>query len=119
MSTIRLKNIKLYAFHGCLPEEEIIGSNYLVNLNVKGSLKKAAASDSLIDTIDYVRLQKIVKEQMSVRSRLLEHIAQRIIDAIFAEVPAAEKVKIIVSKLNPPIGGEVEEVSITIKSRRR
>ena len=74
MSTIRLKNIRIYANHGCLTEEEKIGSDYLVNLTVKANLVTAAVSDKLSDTVDYVHLNKIVKEQMAIRSKLLEHV---------------------------------------------
>jgi len=118
MSTIRLKNIKIYAFHGCMEEEGKIGSDYLVNLSVKSDLNKAAISDRLSDTVDYVLLQKIVKKEMAVRSKLLEHVGVRIIDSIFKTVSLAKSVKVTVSKLNPPIGGDVEEVSVTMKSMR-
>lgn len=118
MSIIRLKNIKIYAFHGCMEEEGKIGSDYLVNLSVKSDLEQAAKSDRLSDTIDYVLLQKIVKEEMAVRSKLLEHVGSRIIESIFNQVPLAQSVKVTVSKLNPPIGGDVEEVSVTMKSKR-
>ena len=63
MSTIRLKNIKIYAFHGCLVEEAKIGSHYLVNISVKAALEDAAKSDQLSDTVDYVHLQKIVENE--------------------------------------------------------
>ena len=86
MNTIQLKNIKIYAFHGCLPEEEKIGSDYIVNLSVKANLDKASKSDELTDTVDYVLLQKIVAEQMAIRSKLLEHVGKRIIDKILLEV---------------------------------
>ena len=82
MNTIQLKNIKIYAFHGCLPEEEKIGSDYIVNLSVKANLDKASKSDELTDTVDYELLQKIVAEQMAIRSKLLEHVGKRIIDKI-------------------------------------
>ncbi len=118
MSTIRLKNIKIYAFHGCMEEEGKIGSDYLVNLSVKSDLDKAAKSDRLSDTVDYVLLQKIVKVEMAVRSKLLEHVGSRIIKSIFNQVPLAKSIKVTVSKLNPPIGGDVEEVSVTMKSKR-
>ncbi|MCW8981235.1 MULTISPECIES: dihydroneopterin aldolase [Altibacter] len=118
MSTIRLKNIKIYAFHGCLVEEEKIGSDYLVNLEVKANLVKAATTDHLSDTVDYVHLQKIIKEEMSIRSKLLEHVGQRIINAIFSQLPLVAGVKVTVAKVNPPIGGDVEEVSVTMKSER-
>ena len=118
MSTIRLKNIKIYAFHGCLVEEEKIGSDYLVNLSVKADLSKAAISDTLRDTVDYVHLQKIVKEEMAIRSKLLEHVGQRIIDRVFNEISLVDFVKITVSKLNPPIGGDVAEVQVSMVSHR-
>ncbi|QNJ97507.1 dihydroneopterin aldolase [Constantimarinum furrinae] len=118
MSTIRLKNIKIYAFHGCLVEEGKIGSDYLVNLTVKADLTKAAISDNLSDTVDYVHLQKIVKKEMGVRSKLLEHVGQRIIDSIFKEILLVHQVKVTVAKVNPPIGGDVAEVSVTMRSSR-
>lgn len=118
MSTIHLKDIRLFANHGCLTEEEKIGSDYLVNLSVKANLVKAAETDHLSDTVDYVHLNKIVKEQMAVRSKLLEHVGKRIIDAIFVEIPLVTEVKVTVAKLNPPIGGDVAEVSVTMKSNR-
>ena len=118
MSTIRLKNIKIYAFHGCLLEEGQIGSDYLVNLSVRGNLNKAIKSDELKDTIDYVVLQKIVVEEMEIRSKLLEHVGQRIIDKIFIKAPLVNYVKVMVSKVNPPIGGDVAEVSVTLSVKR-
>jgi len=118
MSSIRLKNIRIFTNHGCLTEEEKIGSDYLVNLTVKADLSKAAVSDHLKDTVDYVHLNRIVKEQMAIRSKLLEHVGQRIIDTIFAELPKVDYVKVRVSKVNPPIGGDVAEVSVSMSSKR-
>ena len=118
MSTIRLKNIKIYAFHGCLIEEGKIGSDYLVNLSVKANLSKAAQIDELKETVDYVHLQKIVKDEMAIRSKLLEHVGQRIIDSIFAQISLVDSIKVTVAKVNPPIGGDVEEVSVTMQSQR-
>ncbi|MBT8255604.1 MAG: dihydroneopterin aldolase [Bacteroidia bacterium] len=119
MSTIRLKNIRIFTNHGCLIEEEKIGSDYLVNLKVKANLHQASVSDQLKDTVDYVHLQHIVKNEMSVRSKLLEHVGQRIIDRVFQEISIVDKVSVTISKLNPPIGGDVEEVSVTMKSKRQ
>jgi len=118
MNTIRLKNIRIFTNHGCLDEEEKIGSDYLVNLIVKANLKKASLSDNLTDTVDYVHLQHIVKTEMAIRSKLLEHVGQRIIDRIFLELDLVKEAKVTISKLNPPIGGDVQEVSVTIKSKR-
>ncbi len=118
MSTIRLKNIKIYAFHGCLLEEGQIGSDYLVNLSVRADLDKASNSDELEDTVDYVLLQKIVMEEMGVRSKLLEHVGKRIVNKILFDIPLVTYVKVTVAKVNPPIGGDVAEVSVTLNAKR-
>ena len=118
MSTIRLKDIRIFTNHGCLSEEEKIGSDYLVDLVVRADLSRAATTDNLKDTVDYVHLNRIVQEQMAIRSKLLEHVGQRIIDAIFSALPEVAFVKVRVSKLNPPIGGDVAEVSVAMSSSR-
>jgi len=118
LGTIRVKNIRVYAYHGCLVEEGKIGSDYRVDLTVKASLKKSSKSDSLQDTVDYVHLNKIVKEEMAIRTKLLETVADKIIDRILLEIPLVNKVKVEVSKLNPPIGGNVEMVSIVMFKNR-
>ncbi len=119
MGIIELKNIKLYANHGCLKEETLIGSEYRVDLRVKSNLKPAALSDKLEDTVDYVTLNAIVKEEMSQRSALLEHVAKRIIDRILIEFPNISKVDVDVAKINPPIGGNVESVNVILKEKRK
>lgn len=119
MGTVRVENIRVYAHHGCLDEETIVGSDYLVNVLVKTNLSKAANSDNLADTVDYVHINKIVEEEMAVPSKLLEHVAKRISDRIFLEIPMVKKLKIAVSKINPPINGDVERVTIVLKSKRR
>ena len=112
MGKIYLKNIRLYAFHGCMDEEEKIGSDYIVNVVVKTNLDKSSKSDQLKDTVDYVALNAIVKEEMQQRAKLLEHVADRILNRIIEEHPSVKKAKVKVSKRNPPIGGNVEEVAV-------
>ena len=116
MSKIHLKNIRVFANHGCLIEEEKIGSDYIVNLSVDANLLNAAQSDELEDTVDYVALNKIVKEEMAIRAKLLENVGFRIIERILAEHTEVTFVTVTVSKVNPPIGGDVETVSVTMTS---
>ena len=118
MGTIKLKNISTFSFHGCLPEEAKIGSDYRVDLEVKTDLRKSAQTDELTDTVDYVLLNRIVVEEMAIRSKLLEHVAQRIIERIFREIPSVSRIILAVSKLNPPIGGDVEAVTIVMEEYR-
>jgi dihydroneopterin aldolase len=118
LGIIKISNIRVYAYHGCLVEEGKIGSDYRVDLSVKGDLKKSAKTDQLTDTVDYVHLNRIVKEAMAIRTNLLETVASLILDRILKEIPKVDKAKIKVSKLNPPIGGNVEMVSIIMKRKR-
>ena len=118
MGIIKLKNIRTYAYLGCLKEERKIGSDYTVNLEVKTDLRKSSISDDLKDTVDYVLLNRIVVEEMAIRSDLLEHVAHRIITRIFEEIPEVSRIIVAVSKLNPPIGGDVEAVTIEMEEYR-
>jgi len=112
MGKIFLKNIRLYAYHGCMDEEEKIGSDYIVNLTVAADLERCSKSDRLLDTVDYVALHNIVKEEMKIRSKLLEHVAERILLRVMKEHASVKKTTVMVSKRNPPIGGNVEEVAV-------
>lgn len=118
MGIIKLNNIQLYAFHGCMPEEAVIGSQYRVDLKVKAPLRQSAISDNLLDTTDYVALNQIVKQEMHVRSELLETVAQRIVNRILKEHTAIKKVRIEIAKINPPIGGHVESVSVKMSQKQ-
>jgi len=119
MGTIKIKNIRVYAYHGCLIEEGKIGSDYRVDLTVKADLSMSAQTDNLSDTVDYVHLNKIVKEEMTVRSKLLEEVAKRILNRILQELPIVIKAIVAVSKLNPPIGGNVAMVTIEMSKIRK
>ena len=119
MGIIKVENIRVYAFHGCLKEETKIGSDYRVDLEVKADLQASALSDELKDTVDYVLLNNIVKEEMQQPSKLLETVAKRILNRIFKDDTLVEKATISVSKLNPPIGGDVEMVTIKMTERRK
>ena len=119
MGTIKVENIRVFAYHGCLKEETKIGSDYRVDLVVKANLNTSSKTDDLNDTVDYVLLNKIVKEEMNIPSKLLETVAQRILNRIFIESNLVTKATISFSKINPPIGGDVEMVTIKITEKRK
>ncbi len=119
MGKIILNTIKLFANHGCLEEEGKIGSPYHVNITAWANFKKAAQTDKLIHAVDYVHLNQIVKKEMGIRSQLLEHVAERILTSILKEIPMIQKVKVSVSKINPPIGGNVSDVSIVMSKKQK
>lgn len=118
MDRIEVEGIKLFGYHGCLDEEGKIGSDYRVNVSVWGELSRPALSDELKDTLDYVIINRIVKEEMAIRSKLIEHVAHRILERLFSEMPAVLKAEIKLSKLQPPINGDVEKVSVVMSRER-
>lgn len=119
MGIIKVENIRVYAHHGCLQEETKIGSEYLVDLKVSADLQPSATSDKLSDTVDYVLLNRIIKEEMQIPSHLLETVAKRILNRIFEEDQLVKKATVWVSKINPPIGGDVDKVTIKMSERRK
>jgi dihydroneopterin aldolase len=119
LGIIKVRNIRVFAYHGCLKEEAKIGSDYRVDIEVKADLKASSISDRLSETVDYVLLNKIVKEEMAISSHLLETVAKRILDRVFQEDQLSAKAKVKISKLNPPIGGDVEMVTIEMKASRK
>ena len=119
MGIIKVENIRVFAYHGCLKEETKIGSDYRVDLEVKADLQTSAVTDKLGDTVDYVFLNKVIKEEMEIASHLLETVAKRILNRIFNEDKLVKKATVWVSKLNPTIGGDVERVTIKMTDKRK
>ncbi len=119
MGIIKVENIRVFAYHGCLKEETKIGSDYRVDLQVKANLQASSKTDKLNDTVDYVFLNRVIKEEMEKPSHLLETVAKRILNRIFNEDKLVKKATVWVSKLNPPIGGDVERVTIKMTDKRK
>ena len=117
-ATVKVENLKIYAFHGCMQEEKVIGSDYVVNIEAEWFVGNDAFNDKISDTIDYVDLARIAKMEMLTRSKLLEAVVKRIINRSFEEIDVLTKISVTVSKLNPPINADVEAVSVTMEEKR-
>lgn len=114
MHRISLNDIRIYAYHGCLPEEALIGGNYTVDIHITTDFSAAAMHDNLNETIDYVRVSKVVHAQMAIRSKLIEAVALRMIKALKVEFRNAQKVTVRVTKISAPMPGQVGSVSVEI-----
>ncbi len=115
MGKIEVSGIRVRAFHGCLPEEAIIGGEYIVDVLIDSDFSKASQTDELIDTIDYCVVFQIVKAEMAIRSKLIEHVAQRIVSSLRNKYPNAKSFSVKVIKLVPPINGAVDAVAVIIE----
>jgi dihydroneopterin aldolase len=114
MGLIQIENMEFYSFHGHFKEERIVGNKFLVDLTIETDMEVPSKSDNLKDAVNYQRLYEIIKQQMEMKSHLLEHIAGRILDAIYAEIGGIKKATVKVSKMNPPMGGKIGSVSIVL-----
>ena len=115
MGLIEVKGIKLFAYHGCLAEEGSIGGHYRVDVGVQGDFGRAQRSDKLADTIDYGRITAIVATEMAIPSKLIEHVAARILAGLRNEWPHGFAWRINLVKEHPPIAGSVDEVAYTLE----
>jgi 7,8-dihydroneopterin aldolase/epimerase/oxygenase len=115
MALIEIEGMEFYAFHGHFEVERIAGNKFFVNLKIEADLSKAGQTDRLEDTLDYQKAYLAVKEEMAVPSDLLEHVCQRIVKRIKDEFPEVQKVTVKVSKMNPPMGGQIEKVSVSLE----
>ena len=118
MGKITLEGLEFFAFHGYYDEEQKIGNKYGVDITIESSLAKAGADDKLSETINYEELYKIIREEMSKPSRLLENIGGRIMNAVFTNFPLVTFIEISISKFNPPIGGICNRAVVSLSSAR-
>lgn len=114
MGLIQIEGMEFYAFHGHFKEEQIVGNKFLIDVTLEADMSKPAESDNLKDAVNYQQVYGIVKEEMQKKSHLLEHIAGRILNAIYAQIEGIKKVTVKVSKMNPPVGGRVNSVSVVV-----
>ena len=115
MSKIFLEDVKIYAYHGVLPEENIIGTYYILNVEIHTDLWDAAVSDDLNDTISYADVNEIIHDEMKIKSKLLEHVAGRIITKINEKFNQISYIKLRITKTSPPMKGEMKGASIELE----
>ncbi len=114
LNVIEVNGIKVHAYHGCLEEEARIGGEYVVDVSLYTNFSKAAETDDLEKTLDYVKVNDIVVKEMKVRSRLIEHVGNRILQELKREFAPLEKIQVRVTKVNPPINGSVDNVRVLL-----
>lgn len=115
--TIKIHQMEFYSFHGCMTQEARVGGNYIVNVDIQADLSECFTTDSLQDTLDYVSVYEIVKEQMNIRSHLIEHLAYRIIGQLKKISDKISYLRVEVIKLKPPIQGNVGKVSFVLEEK--
>lgn len=112
---INIEGIKFYGYHGCLEEEARIGTNYIVDVYLTTNFSEAIETDDLGKTIDYCAIYEICKKEVAVRNKLIEPVCARIFDSIKRTFPAVLTLHVKLTKMAPPMNGDVEKVSVELK----
>lgn len=118
MGIIKIEGMDFFAYHGCFAEESIIGTRFEVDLLVELDTSQAEQSDNLHQTVNYMSLYETVKTEMEIRSNLLENVAHRILDSIQKRFPFITRTEVKISKLNPPLGGKIDRVSVVLTDKQ-
>lgn len=116
---IELRGLRLLGICGVLPEEQDRRQPLEVDLDVIVDLSPAGRSDDLADTIDYGALCDAVADLVgTARVALLEHLAERIAEAVLALSPSASAVEVAVRKLRPPVPHPLATSGVRIRRAR-
>lgn len=118
MNKIILENMEFHAFHGCLEFEQKLGNTFIVSVSMDLDTSHAGKTDELDHTLNYQLVYDVIRGQMEMPSKLIEHVGQRILDSLFNGFPQINALEVKLSKLNPPLGGKVEKVTIKLSKRR-
>jgi 7,8-dihydroneopterin aldolase/epimerase/oxygenase len=114
MGIISIEGMEFFAYHGCFEEERIIGNRFLIDLSFELDTEEPEMTDELSKTVNYQKVYELVRQEMNIQSKLLEHLARRIADAVYHEFPTVKGLTLKVSKINPPVGGKIDKISFVI-----
>ena len=108
----------MFAYHGVLPQERVVGANYILNIAIDTDFSRAMETDALEGTISYAEVYETIKAEMAVPSQLLEHVAGRICRTLFDRFPAAQAIHLEILKENPPMGADCRGAGVSIDVTR-
>lgn len=118
MGLIEIEGMEFYAYHGCFSEEQIVGNQFLVDLKMEADCSKPEVTDNINDAVNYQIAYEAIKNEMDKKSHLLENIAHRILKSLFKQLDGIDVATVKVAKVNPPLGGKIQHVSVTLTKSR-
>jgi 7,8-dihydroneopterin aldolase/epimerase/oxygenase len=116
MGMISVEGMEFFAYHGCFTEEQVIGTRFIVDFYFETDTNNAETSDDLKQTVNYLTIYQLVKKEMEIKAHLLEHVAHRILKSVTGAFPAITAAEVKISKLNPPLGGKIDKVCVTLST---
>ena len=115
---ITLHEMRFYAYHGVFAQEQRVGNHFIVELTFWADIAESLHRDELEETISYADVYEVIKAEMTIPSRLLEHVVGRISERLFATFPRMQRIALTLSKCNPPFPGEVHSAAVTLEAYR-
>ncbi|WP_010664211.1 dihydroneopterin aldolase [Marinilabilia salmonicolor] len=112
---IELEEMEFYAYHGCFREENVVGNRFLVNISIRTDMSRPMQTDNINDALNYVQVYNLVRTEIQQTSNLLEHVTARVMDSLYRHFPEIEWLRVKISKMNPPMGGQMRNVSVTME----
>lgn len=113
-SYIYLKDVCFHAFHGVMPQERVVGADFLVSLRIGYDFSQAMQTDEVGDTLNYAEVFRLVKQEMEQPSSLLEHVAGRVVDTLLRHFPMVKSIDLTLTKRNPPMGADCEGAGVEL-----
>ena len=114
-TTIIVSGIECYSFHGCLDEESKIGGRFSVDVAIEKDIEQSVYNDELHDTVDYVMVHEVVRDQMTIASKLIEHAGGRILKELSLNIPGEKVIEVKITKFNPPVNGQINSAAIILR----
>lgn len=118
MAIIALEGMHFHAFHGYYEEENNMGGEFILDVYITtASIERSASMDDLDGTINYETVYFICKAEMKKTSRMIETVANNILDRLnFQYGEKTQSIKVRLKKLNPPLGGKVDCAYIELET---
>ncbi|MGD1854939.1 MAG: dihydroneopterin aldolase [Leptolyngbyaceae cyanobacterium] len=112
---IEVTGVRAYGYIGALPEENVLGQWFEVDLTLWMDLSAAGKSDSLADTHNYADIvqqtQRIIQTE---KFKLIERLADEIAAQALQNDTRLQKVQVTVTKLTAPVPNFDGRVAVTI-----
>lgn len=119
INTVHIDRLAIYARHGVLPQERVVGAMFYVTLCADVEVLPCAyVGDELEGTVSYADIIACVQQEMSVPAKLLEHLAYRMGQRILQDFPAVQTLNLRIDKENPPCGVSAESIGVSLCLKR-
>ncbi|HEY8364611.1 MAG TPA: dihydroneopterin aldolase [Haloplasmataceae bacterium] len=119
MDKIILKGLEFYGYHGVLPEEQVIGQKFIIDVEIYTDLHEAGLTDKVEKTVNYAEVYQILKLIVEKRKyQLLEALAENCAKEILKSYPQIKEVLITVYKPQAPVAGIYDYFGVEIRRKQ-